>query len=47
MARLPTMYQKQKVLAMNSENLLKSYVNEIKTVILFFVAKAQKNAGGG
>jgi len=46
MARLPTMFQKQKELAMNGENFKKSYFNEIKTVILLSAARVRKNAGG-
>ena len=40
------MYQKQKWLAMISENLAKIYIIETKIVNSFRVARQRKNAGG-
>jgi hypothetical protein len=39
------MYQKQKVLAMDSENLAKIYILEIKRVSLFWGGRGDKKRG--
>ena len=44
-ARIPTMFQKQKGLAMNHENLAKIYIIETKIVSLSPVARAMGKRG--
>ena len=46
MARLSTMYQKQKGLAMNSENLAKIYAIENKIVSLSSAGRVIEKKGG-
>ena len=45
-ARLSTMYQKQNGLAMNGENLSKTYIIETKIVTLPSVARGHEKKGG-